>query len=88
MANIFKYRPEEIFIEDQEHNKIAYITFPKTSEGNYCIDHTFVDESMRGQGLAEELVHRAITYIHNKKAKASATCTYAKSYMEKNGINE
>lgn len=78
----------EIFVQDADKKKIAYITFPKVSEDTYCIEHTVVDESIQGQGVAKELVHRAIAYIHNKKGKVSATCSYAIKYMQDNGIEE
>ena len=86
--NTFKYRPNEIFLEDSEHKKVAYITFPNTEKGVYCIDHTVVDESLQGEGIAAQLCHRAVLYIHNKKGKVTATCEYAKKWMAENNIDE
>lgn len=88
MAYIYKYSKNEIYIENKDKEKIAYISFPQVEEGVYCIDHTVVDEKLRGQGIGGELVHRAVAYIHNKKGKVTATCTYAKEWMAKNGVEE
>ena len=75
-----------IYKKDNNEKIIAEITFNKISEDTYNIDHTFVDESLRGQGIAKELVEKAIEEIRKKNGKIEATCSYAKHYLEKNNI--
>ena len=62
---------------------IAEVTFPETSENVYTIDHTFVDSSLRGQGIAGKLVQAAVDEIEKKGGKVTATCSYAVSWLEK-----
>ena len=53
---------ERIYSQDASGNIIAEITFP-VKEGIATIDHTFVDESLRGQGIASKLVKAAVDKI-------------------------
>ena len=50
---------ERIFCTENGR-KVAEITFPETKSGVFDINHTFVDESMQGRGVAAQLVRRAI----------------------------
>lgn len=66
---------------------LAEITYVKEDENTYNINHTFVDESLRGQGIAGRLVECALEEIKKKNGKVIATCSYAKSYLEKKNNN-
>lgn len=65
---------------------VAEITFPETSENVYSITHTFVDESLRGQGIAGKLVEAALDEIKKRNGRAVPICSYAQRYFEKNNI--
>ena len=41
--------------KDENGHVVAEITFTKTSLGIFVINHTFVDESLRGQGVTSKL---------------------------------
>lgn len=82
----FKIESNRIFKEDESGKAIAEITFPETETGVFCIDHTFVDDSLRGQGIAGKLVQAAVREIQNKGGKITATCSYAAHWLEKNNI--
>ena len=55
----YQSEPYHIFCTDDAGKCVAEITFPETEAGVCCIDHTFVDDSLRGMGIAGELVSRA-----------------------------
>ncbi|MGN0621655.1 MAG: GNAT family N-acetyltransferase, partial [Porcipelethomonas sp.] len=59
----FKIESNRILKEDENGKVIAEITFPETEKGIFCIDHTFVDDSLRGQGVAGQLVQLAVDKI-------------------------
>lgn len=80
----FKREQHRIFAVNESGAVIAEITFPEREKGIYVIDHTFVDESLRGQGVAKVLVEMAIDQIKEQKGKVEATCSYAQHYLEKN----
>ena len=66
--------------------EVAEITFPEIEKGVFDINHTFVDESMQGRGLAAQLVRRAINEINLRGGEIKTSCSYARKYIEKNGL--
>ena len=77
-----------IYCLDDNQKKIAQITFEEIEKGIFNINHTFVDESLRGQGIASKLVQEAIKEIENRNGSVQATCSYAKKWLEKNYRNK
>lgn len=62
---------------------LAEVTFPEVERGIVEIDHTFVDESLRGQGVAGELLARAACVISASGMLARPTCSYAVTWFER-----
>ena len=52
-----------IYLPNENGNILAEIDFEKVNEKTYNISHTFVDDSLRGQGIGSELVEKAINYL-------------------------
>ena len=79
-----------IYANNEDNKIIAEIDFEKVDENTYNIYHTFVDKSLRGQGIANELVTRAYKEITEvRKSKVTATCSYARKWLErKNKSNQ
>lgn len=59
------------------------VSFPER-DGVYVINHTYVDDSYRGQGIASELVRRAVEEIERRGSKCKATCSYAALWLARN----
>lgn len=68
---------------DEQGAIAAEITFPQISPGVVNIDHTFVDDSLRGQGIAGRLMEKAVEQIRKKGWKAQTGCSYAAAWREK-----
>ncbi|MBR3512757.1 MAG: N-acetyltransferase [Clostridia bacterium] len=83
--NDFIVEENRIYLE-KEGKLLAEITYNKEDENTYVIDHTFVDELLRGQGIASKLVEKAVEEIKKKNGIVKATCSYAKSWLEKHEI--
>jgi predicted GNAT family acetyltransferase len=66
-----------IYGTDENGNIVAEVTFPNIEDGIVTINHTFVDSSLRGQGVASQLVEAAYETIKADGKKAYATCAYA-----------
>lgn len=62
---------------------LAEVTFPEVERGVVEINHTFVDESLRGQGVAGELLARAASVIAASGMLARPTCSYAVTWFER-----
>ena len=71
-----------IYLPDENGKVLAEIDFEKIDEKTYNISHTFVDDSLRWQGIGSELVEMAVAYLMRKWYKVSATCSYAKKTVK------
>ena len=63
--------------------EIGEVTFPER-DGLYVINHTYVEDRYRGQGIASELVRRAVEEIESRGGKFKATCSYAMLWLARN----
>ena len=83
---MFQKEKCRFYMEDENGKLIAEITFPETEPGVFTIDHTFVDSSLRGQGIASKLVQAAVDTIHCQGGKVKATCPYAENWLSTRNI--
>ena len=79
----FKYESNRIFLENDEGEMIAEITFPMVGENTVNINHTYVSSVLRGQGIAGKLMQEAVKVIEKNGWKAVADCSYAVTWSEK-----
>ncbi|MBP5575344.1 MAG: N-acetyltransferase [Treponema sp.] len=71
-----------IYATGEDGNVVAEVTFP-VKDGIATIDHTFVADSLRGQGIAGKLMEEAVAKIQADGNKIAATCSYAVSWLGK-----
>lgn len=69
------------FYIDEDGEWIAELTYFKTGQ-TMTIDHTEVDEKLRGEGIGEDLVKAAVEYARENGLKIKAACPYAKKIIE------
>ncbi|MGI2328860.1 GNAT family N-acetyltransferase [Planococcus sp. YIM B11945] len=68
---------DEFAYQLEENGKIkAEITWTELANV-MVIEHTFVDESMRNQGLAKKLLDQAADYAREHTFKMEPVCSYA-----------
>ena len=79
----FQKSEGRIFAQDETGKLVAEITFPTVAEGVADIDHTFVDGSLRGQGVAGQLLQALAAHLRSEGIKASPVCSYALSWFQK-----
>lgn len=63
---------------------VAEVTFPNIDDTTVDINHTFVDPSLRGQGMAGKLLILAYEAIKQQGYKAVVTCPYAIKFFKEN----
>jgi len=73
----------KIYVLNEENKEIVKATFPFYKEGVVVVDHTYVDPSLRGQGIASELMHEVSRFAKEKGYKVVATCPYAVVWYKK-----
>ena len=70
------------FYIDEDGEWIAELSYVK-DEGTMTIDHTEVDEKLRGEGIGEDLVKAAVEYARKEGLKIKADCQYARKVIER-----
>ena len=75
-----------IYAKNEKGILVAELTFQVKDNNVYNIDYTFVDESLRGQGIAGKLVEEAVKTIKEKGGKVEATCSYANKWLKEHKI--
>ena len=86
-----EWKIEKHQIRYEEGGKVlAEITFPYyiAEEKIYEFDHTFVDPSLRGQGIAGTLVEKAIAEVREQGGKILPTCPYVKEWFARHNEEE
>lgn len=81
----FKIYDEKVACVENEE-EVGAVTFPQTEQGIFDINHTFVDISMQGKGIAAKLVRLAINEINRKGGEIKTSCSYARKFVEKNSL--
>lgn len=78
----FIHEQNKIYLNDANQHMIAVVTFPKIRDNVVNIDHTYVDGSLRGQGIAGKLMEETVAQLRNNGQKALLTCSYAVKWFE------
>ncbi len=78
----FSYEENRIFAVNEVGHVIAEVAFPNVGDNVVNINHTFVDVSLRGQGIASLLLDEAYKEVKRQNKKAIATCSYAVKWFD------
>ena len=79
----FIHGKNRISVESEDGRTLAEVTFPEVSEGVVNIDHTYVSNELRGQGVAGRLMEELAGDLKESGRKATLTCSYAVGWFEK-----
>lgn len=63
------------FFKEENGKLLAEITWVPQGD-TVAVDHTFVDPSLRGQGIAEELVDRLVEDMRKEQKNIKPVCPY------------
>lgn len=74
----------EIYVLNNENRKIVRATFPFIKDNVINVDHTFVDPSLRGQGVAGQLMNEVYNHAKEHNYTVVNTCPYAVAWFTKN----
>ena len=70
------------FFIDEDGEWIAELTYVNNN-GIMTIDHTEIDEKLRGEGIGEDMVRAAVEYARANGLKINAVCPYAKKIIDR-----
>lgn len=66
----------EFFLENEQGQRIAEISYVWSGEDKIIANHTWVDDSLRGQGMARQLLDTLVDFARKKQLKIVPTCSY------------
>jgi predicted GNAT family acetyltransferase len=76
-----------IALVEEDGKLVGEVTFP-VIDGVIQINHTFVDEAYRGQGIAGQLLDEVVKTLRERGVKALPVCAYSVSYFAKHPENQ
>ena len=71
------------FFVERDGKRVAKQTYKRADERTVTVDHTLVDESLRGQGVARRLLDALVAWARASGTRVRATCPYARAQFEK-----
>lgn len=67
------------FLYMQDGRRMGELTYQRIGDRLVILDHTFVDQSQRGRGLARELLGAIVDWARTTRTRIRPTCSYAAS---------
>ena len=71
------------FVIEQDHERLAEMTYSKAGENMIIINHTEVSEKLKGQSAGKQLLMKAVEYARSNNIKILPLCPFAKSVFDK-----
>ncbi|OLY93094.1 hypothetical protein SAMN05444008_104213 [Cnuella takakiae] len=68
---------------EEDEGPLAELVYATTNDGQMIIEHTEVDEELRGQNVGYELVHAAVEHARQYDMKIRPVCPFAKAIFDK-----
>lgn len=72
-----------VFFVEEDGKQLAEMTYSLTDPDIMIIDHTEVDEVLKGKNIGAQLVHAGAEYARTKHFKIIPLCPFAKKVFEK-----
>jgi len=71
------------FYIEQLGERTAEMTYSWAGTDKFIIDHTYVSDTLRGQGVGRHLLDAAVSYARAQRVKIIPLCPFAKSVFDK-----
>ncbi|WP_100615319.1 GNAT family N-acetyltransferase [Confluentibacter citreus] len=71
------------FYIEIENIKAAEMTYTHAGPNKIIIDHTEVNDALKGQGIGYKLIDAAIAYIRANDLKVIPLCPFANAFFKK-----
>jgi len=71
------------FLLEIEGKKLATMDYVMSGERKLIIEHTEVDDSLKGQGIGKKLLEKLVEYTRNKQIKVLPLCSFASAVLNK-----
>lgn len=71
------------FCMEDNGKRLAEMVYVMAGDTKMIVDHTEVDDSLRGQGVGKKLQAELVAYVREKGIKVVPLCPFAKVTFEK-----
>ncbi len=71
------------FYIEQNNQRIAEMTYVWVGTDRFIIDHTEVNDSLKGLGAGKQMLTKAVDFAREKHLKIIPLCPFAKSVFDK-----
>ncbi|ALH94771.1 GNAT family N-acetyltransferase [Acinetobacter equi] len=71
-----EYENGGMFYIEQEQRNLAEITYQWKDDSTIIADHTRVDDALKGQGVARQLLDALVEFARKNKLKIVPLCSY------------
>lgn len=71
------------FYLERDGKRLASMTLTRKGERHWSIDHTKVDDSLRGQGAGRKLLDAVVAWAREGSVKITPVCPFAKAQFDK-----
>ncbi len=71
------------FFVERDGKRLAEMTYSRANATLIIIDHTEVDESLKGQGAGRQLLDALVQWARETYTKVMATCPFALAQFRK-----
>ena len=72
------------FILDDQQQRVAELTYYFIDEKTINANHTYVSETLRGQGVADKLYQALVAFIQENQLKLVPSCSYIAKKWQRN----
>lgn len=77
-----KKAENKFYIGDDVKSPLAEMTYIQSGKSLLVIDHTYVSDDLRSQGIAGKLLEQVVLYARENHKKIRPLCVFAKKRME------
>ena len=71
------------FVYEQDGKRLGEMVYVMAGETKMIIEHTEVDESLKGQGVGKKLQEQLVAFVREKNIKVMPLCPFAKATFDK-----
>lgn len=75
--------PRGAFVIERDGARLGEMTYVRAGAQRVIIDHTFVDDALRGTGAGKQLVEAAVAWARAEHLKVIPLCPFAKATIQR-----
>ena len=81
------YEKDRIYSMDENKKIISEVIFKENGKREISINHVYVVPEKRGTGIGSETMKVMAQYLRDEHMQATATCSYANTWLKENKEN-